>query len=357
MKGLPKQVKTCLNKALDSALLAVETYNKPAVKFKSGGYIVLMCIAWTALLHAIFCRNKIKPMYKEKNGRFKKVDGEVVFWELKTCVSKYFLNTNDPIRKNLEFFIPLRNKIEHKFLPELDANIFAECQSMLLNFDKIVQKEFGTRYCLRESLSFALQLFPSTETLRSATKSNKEYDGIMSFINKYRSSISTDIMNSGEYAFKAFLIQVANHKSKDALPIQFFPYDKMTDEEKKIVERVAAMIKEKHIPVANDDKMKPSTVVNLVQTALGNKTIIKGKKKIDKFNITTHTLCWKKYKVRPDNNNLHPELTDSRYCVYDSMNKNYGFTQAWVDFLIEKMSDENEYNSLYFTGETKMIDQ
>lgn len=187
MKGLPKQVKTCLNKALDSALLAVETYNKPAVKFKSGGYIVLMCIAWTALLHAIFCRNKIKPMYKEKNGRFKKVDGEVVFWELKTCVSKYFLNTNDPIRKNLEFFIPLRNKIEHKFLPELDANIFAECQSMLLNFDKIVQKEFGTRYCLRESLSFALQLFPSTETLRSATKSNKDYDGIMSFINNLSS--------------------------------------------------------------------------------------------------------------------------------------------------------------------------
>lgn len=54
MKGLPLQVKSCLDKALDSALLAVETYNKPAVKFKSGGYIVLMCIAWTSLLHGIF---------------------------------------------------------------------------------------------------------------------------------------------------------------------------------------------------------------------------------------------------------------------------------------------------------------
>ena len=356
MKRLPKQVKASLNKALDSALLAVETYNKPAVKFKSGGYIVLMCIAWTALLHAIFFRNKIKPMYKEKNGRFKKIDGEIQFWELKTCVSKYFQNTNDPVRKNIEFFIPLRNKIEHKFLPELDANIFAECQSMLLNFDKILEKEFGVKYCLRESLSFALQLFPSTETLRSATKSNKDYDCIMSFINQYRTSISTDIINSGEYAFKAFLIQVANHKSKDALPIQFFAYDKMNDEEKKKVERIAAMIKEKHIPVANDDMMKPSTVVNRVQTALGNKTIMKGKKKTDKFNINTHTLCWKKYKVRPDNNSLHPELTDPRYCVYDSMNKNYGFTQAWVDFLIEKMSDDNEYNSLYSKDETTVTD-
>lgn len=39
-RGLPLNVKLCLDKALDSALLSVETYNKPAVKFKSGGYIV-----------------------------------------------------------------------------------------------------------------------------------------------------------------------------------------------------------------------------------------------------------------------------------------------------------------------------
>ena len=36
-RGLPKIVKSCLAKALDSALLAIETYNKPAIKFRSGG--------------------------------------------------------------------------------------------------------------------------------------------------------------------------------------------------------------------------------------------------------------------------------------------------------------------------------
>ena len=59
-KRLPLTVKSCLDKARDSALLAVETYNKPAVKFKSGGYIVLMSIAWTSLFHAIFFNKKIK---------------------------------------------------------------------------------------------------------------------------------------------------------------------------------------------------------------------------------------------------------------------------------------------------------
>ena len=346
MKGLPKQVKSFLNKALDSALLAVETYNKPCIKFKSSGYIVLMCIAWTSLLHAIFIRNKIKPIYKENNGRYKKVSGELQYWELKTCVSKYFTE-NNPIRKNLEFFIPLRNKIEHKFLPELDSNIFGECESMLLNFDKIVNKEFGSKYCLRESLSFALQMYPSTDSLRTALNSSKDYIEIQTFINKYRSSISTDIIDSGEYSFKAFLIQVSNHKSKDVLPIQFYSYDKMTDEEKKIVERVTALIKEKRVPIANDDKIKPGDVVKLVQEALGGIVIEKGNKKIDKFNQNTHTRCWKKYKVRPESGSSNPERTNSQYCVYDSMNKNYGYTNAWVDFLVDKMSDEEEYDSLY----------
>jgi hypothetical protein len=44
-------------------------------------------VHFTALFHSIFYRNKVKPIYKEKNGRFKKVNGEMQYWELKTCVA------------------------------------------------------------------------------------------------------------------------------------------------------------------------------------------------------------------------------------------------------------------------------
>jgi hypothetical protein len=64
MIGLPGAVKKSLEKARDSALLAVEIYNKPAVKFKSGGYITMMVIAWTALFHSIFFMGKAKPFTK-----------------------------------------------------------------------------------------------------------------------------------------------------------------------------------------------------------------------------------------------------------------------------------------------------
>ena len=106
-KGLPRIVKQSIEKSRDSALLAVETYNKPAVKFKSGGYIVLMTIAWTSLFHAIFFREKIKPFYRKQGKKtFEKKDGDYCYWELKTCVKEYFKNdTNNPIRKNIEFFM------------------------------------------------------------------------------------------------------------------------------------------------------------------------------------------------------------------------------------------------------------
>ena len=226
-KGLPFNVKQCLEKSRDSALLAVETYNKPAVKFKSGGYIVLMNIAWTSLFHAIFFRMKIKPFYKKSGtNKYDKRDGDYCYWELKTCVKEYFrTDVNNPIRKNIEFFIPLRNKIEHKSMPELDSDLFAECQALLLNFDTILEKEFGIKYCIRESLSFSLQLFPSTQNLTTALKTNKDAQKVKLFIDKYRSSLSSEILESGNYSFKAFLVQVSNHQSKDALPIQFIRYD------------------------------------------------------------------------------------------------------------------------------------
>lgn len=349
-RRLPQKVKKSLEKALDSAMLAVETYNKPAVKFKSGGYIVLMCIAWTSLLHSIFLKRRIKPIYKEKDGiHYKKIDGDFSYWELATCVKKYFEYENNPIRKNLELFIPLRNKLEHKFLPELDPHIFAECQSLLLNFDKVVEVEFGSTYCLRESLSFSLQLFPSARNLQLAVREKSDSKLILDFINKYRSSITTDVLRSGEYSFKAFLIQVANHETKETLAIQFYPYDKLSEQEKRNVDRAVALIKEKHVmhSVTNEDKMKPSAVVKLVQAALGNPKIPKGNKRVDKFNMDTHTRCWKKYNVRPDNGAEHPEHTKAEFCVYDYMNCNYGYTQKWVDYLIDKMKDEKEYQSLY----------
>jgi hypothetical protein len=239
--------------------------------------------------------------------------------------------------------------VEHKSLPEIDPDIFAECQALLLNYDKILKKEFGEKYCLRESLSFALQLYPSSKSLINAIVENPTAKPVVDFIKAYRSSISADVINSGEYSFKAFLIQVANHQSKNTLPIQFVAYDKLDDAQKTNVNRVAALVKNKFIkiPVTNKDLLKPGTVVKKVQAGLGNPKVQKNGKEKNKFNMDAHTRCWKKYNVRPENNSVNPEITNPEYCIYDQPNNNYLYTDSWVEYLTEQLNMENEFNSLY----------
>lgn len=107
------------------------------------------------------------------------------------------------------------------------------------------------------------------------------------------------------------------------------------------------MVKFKEVPVTNLNVIKPSDVVKKVQLALGNPKMLRGRKEVDRFNLDAHSRCWRKYRVRPPKGSKNPEETQWKYCVYDKMHKDYGYTQEWVDFLSEKLKDSTEFDSLY----------
>jgi hypothetical protein len=238
-------------------------------------------------------------------------------------------------------------------MPELDASIFGECQAMLLNFDEMLEKEFGAKYCLRECLSFSLQLFPSSESLVAAVMHHPDTKPVVEFIQQYRSTISPDITASGKYSFKAFLIQVANHKTDTALPIQFVHYDKLSEEDKEHVSQFGAMVKFKEVPVSNLDTLRAGDIVKAVQAALGSPKVERGGKQVDKFNLATHARCWKRYKARPPSGSSTPQETNWKFCVYDKRHNDYGYTQAWVDFLIEKLQDTAEFDAVCKSDQAK----
>jgi hypothetical protein len=349
VRGLPRLVKESLQKARDSALLAVEDYNKPVTTFKSGAYVILMTIAWTSLYHAIFLREGVKPYYKESNGRYKRVDGGYSWWELSTCLDEFYRDDQESaVCKNLRFFIPLRNEFEHRGYPDLDANLFGECQQMLLNFDELIESQFGSKWSLHESLSFSLQLFGGKQTTTGRQLiPNPDSARVKGIIESFRSSVSSETWQTGKYAFKAFLIRVANHESQDALAVQFIDYDMLNDEQRQSVVRDVAMVKTIQQPVANLDKLKPGEVVARLQAALGNPMIERNGKMSDKITMDAFVRCWRKYGVRPAPGDVHPDRTKPEFCVYDAVHRDYCYTEAYVAFLIKKLSNEDEYQSLY----------
>jgi hypothetical protein len=151
-KNLRKVVRDNIEKARSSALAAVDAYNRPGPRFRTAQYLVLIIIAWIGAFHAIFYKRGKRPWYRKQSSgtgvRYFKVDGEPKHWDLSECVKQYFGDKHPPERKNLEFLIGLRNKIEHRHLPELDPALYGECQSALLNLEELLVQEFGQKWAL-----------------------------------------------------------------------------------------------------------------------------------------------------------------------------------------------------------------
>jgi hypothetical protein len=249
MARVASEVAVHVGKARDSALLAVETYNRPGTRFRSGGYIVLMCIAWTALFHAIFFKRGVKPFYRKKSNRrhFEIVDGDKKAWELSQCLIGFWGPHSSPVRTNLEFFVKLRNKIEHRSMPGIDINIFGECQALLFNFEDLLVGEFGNKYALNESLSLALQFSCYRhENQQTATRKlhKRLAKDVVSYINEFRSSLSIAQLQDMQFSYKVFLIpKPANHAGSADVAVEFVKYDPNNPEEMDRINRIVALIK------------------------------------------------------------------------------------------------------------------
>src|SRR5205807_800268 len=79
---LPPKVEALVRKACESALAAVQHYNNPTSIFRSGNYVMLMVVAYTALFHAIVERKGRDYREYDGNGNPIGRDGNPSLWNL-----------------------------------------------------------------------------------------------------------------------------------------------------------------------------------------------------------------------------------------------------------------------------------
>jgi hypothetical protein len=315
-----KTVKLLLEKARDSATQAISTYNDPRSSFRTGNFIILMIIAWTALLHSYFEKQKIKYFYKKPNGRYETIDGERKAWDLLKAARKIYPQES-PVYKNLELFARLRNRIEHRNLPALDPELIGECQALVLNFEQKLFELYGKKYSLIDTIFVPIQLTSSRRVLPKT----KIEENILDFIKRYRDILSSQIINSQQYSFKAYLVpKIGNHRSSSDLAIEFIKFDENNPKEMEKYQRAVIAIKEKQVPVANVNFYRPSMVMRKLKDRRLNKT------------MNWHTIMWHKYKVRPPKNDKNTANCKTEYCVFDKAHSDYLYTDAWVELLFKE---------------------
>ena len=156
---------------------------------------------------------------------------------------------------------------------------------------------------------------------------------LLDFIRQFRAGLPQEVLESSSYSLRVFLVpKLANRAGTADLSVEFVPFDRSRPEEMEGLKKVAALIKDRHVPVASSGLMKPGEVVRKLAEGLP-------------FQVTmhTHTQAWRVYGVRPGTGAEDPRDTRSQYCLYDDLSGSYGYTQAWVDYLRRKLSDPQEF--------------
>ena len=339
-KGPPQVVRNNIEKCRSAALAAVDSYNRPGPQFRTAQYLVFIIIAWTALFHAIFYHGGRRPWYRRSGSgpgtRYLRIDGEPKHWDLTECLQQHFGDRNPPERQNLTFLVGLRNKIEHRHLPALDPSLYGECQAALLNLETYLSSTFGQRYALTEQLAISLQFsqaLPDQKQKAIKALASSAAKTVTEYITTFRASLDSPTLNSMRYSYSVFLIpRVVNRQAAADAAVQFIAFDDASPAELQRLDNLNVLIKEKQIPTANLDLLKPSEVVKELNSRLPFSV-----------NQTTHTRAWKHHKVRPIAGDAHPHRTRQEYCVYDATHKDYLYTKAWTNKLARDLVNPDDY--------------
>jgi hypothetical protein len=318
------------------ALLAVDLFNRPGEDRRIEAFIVHMQIAWLYLIHAKFDRDGTDYWYREANGRRVKLeDGAFKAWELARCIKEVFPNQEHPVRKNVEFFIGFRNRIEHKYEKLLEPVIAGKAQSLIMNYEGFLVDTFGTAEGLADRLRFPVFLTSLSDGAVQALKENHKRlpKRLTRYVSEFDAALSDDVRDDVRYEFRVYLIPQTGPKTDADVAMRFVRIEDLPDEQRDQLEQMRTVVRDRHVPVSNVHLHRPGDVCAKVSEVLG----------VRFTPSSDHARAWKHYKVRPATGAAIPKRTRSQYCVYDEPHGDYVFTDAWISLLTTDLRDREKF--------------
>ena len=295
-----------LIRSREAMCLAVQVFNSPSTKFKTELFSILANIAWTYLIH---------EYYEKKGISIKNDNGKTI--ALSTLIARSDCPLSSGIINNLKVLKEIRDTVEHKLFGESDFNWLTLFQACCLNFDKTLCNVFGKKLTIKHELAVALQ-FGKFDLDSAGTLMNYDIpEYIQSLDANLQSKLTESELADLEYRFR--IIYTLDSSSKGHSHIQFLNPESAEGKEIRNV-----LVKTKH--AENDYPFKPSKVCQLISARTGKK-----------YTMASHTKAWKKHKVRPNCHSKTPEITNTQFCIYHTVHKDYTYNQKWIDLLISEI--------------------
>lgn len=317
--------------------LAVDLYNRSGQERQLEAFIVHMSMGWLKLLQAHFEKSGKEILIRDHRGwRVKHEDGGYKHRSLRSLMDEFF-DENDPRKANIDFFVGLRNQVEHRHEKNIAALVAGRTQAYLLNYENALIELFGQAEGIAAELRFPLFVSSITDDAVETLKKVRSLvpNGVLEWVQDFDTDLEPEIRSDQSYDFRVYLIPYTGSKTDADAAMTFVRSDELTDDQNKLLHQVQTLIREKRIPVSDLDTLLPGQVVEKVAARLSVP-----------FTTHIHTQAWKYFGVRPVSNADDPYKTKADFCRYNETFAQYVYTQAWVDYLVRKLSDDDVYTEI-----------
>lgn len=326
-----------MREARRQACVAVDFYNRPGDRQSYADFVIHMHLAWQNLLHAHFMKRKVNIYFRASKGsRLYKRDkyGQKQSWDLQTCLNSSY-KENDPIRLNVEFFIGLRNSIEHRFERSLLIATAAHAHAYVINFESELIRMFGEDETLADELRFPVfvqALSPGgmdeQRTLRRGLPLEAK-----TYISEFEAKIPSTIRQDPRFEYRIQLQPIRGAKDDADLAFKFINAKELSDNE--LADAMASgktgqvVIFEKLKASGFDDEMLPGNAANAVEEQTNFR-----------FSVSDFTKLRHRDGVGPKKGEAPAaEYADGVNCIYSKAHRNHVYTKAYIAVLIEELSD------------------
>ena len=259
------------------------------------------------------------------------------------------LEEDEPVRKNMELTISLRNKIEHRFEEATTVATTGYAQSLLLNFEERLTTIFGQDQSLGSELRFPIFVGSLTRdgAIRLADAQKQLPRRTRRFLTDFDSGMNPSVMQDHRYEFRVQLIPKTGSKTDADLALTFVREDLLSDEERVMLDnlgkRGTVIIREQFRPVASENLFKPTPAAAAIELGIPFE-----------FKVQHTVRVWQRIGLRPPEGDPHPERTREEFCVYDRPHGDYLYTPAFVPYVVERAGTEESHGDLSISAPSKL---
>lgn len=128
--------KNLMNSSIEAFVLALETINRPSLRYRMEAFCFLFCNAWELLMKAKLFHDGGNIFYRKKRKQSRRS------LSLDDCLGRIYTSHSDPIRLNVVKIHELRNNAMHLVIPFIPPDIMGLFQAGVLNYAKTLRDWF-----------------------------------------------------------------------------------------------------------------------------------------------------------------------------------------------------------------------